>query len=194
MLGIRSYFNGEPASLSKKHSERFKPEYFATGAGGFLDLNQGFTSCENQGKNGKMKIQTKRVYEPPARTDGQRFLVERLWPRGVRKEALRLDGWQKEAAPSHALRKWFNHDPARWTEFQRRYRAELDGKPGAVAPLLAAAGQGPLTLLFSARDVEHNSAVVLQAWLEERAKKGTNSRSRAVDAHKSASLDNGKQL
>jgi uncharacterized protein YeaO (DUF488 family) len=117
-------------------------------------------------------IQTKRVYEPAARTDGQRLLVERLWPRGVKKAALFLTGWRQEVAPSHALRKWFNHDPAKWTEFQRRYRAELDGKPETWRPLLEAAGRGNLTLLFSARDGKRNNAVVLKAYLEERLKKG----------------------
>lgn len=118
------------------------------------------------------KIQTKRVYEPASRTDGQRVLVERLWPRGIKKEALSLTGWRKEVAPSQQLRKWFNHDPAKWTEFQRRYRAELDGKPEIWRPLLEAAGRGNLTLLFSSHDTEHNNAVVLKAYLEERVKKG----------------------
>ena len=117
-------------------------------------------------------IQTKRVYEPVAKTDGQRFLAERLWPRGIKKEALALAGWCKEAAPSHELRKWFDHDPAKWREFQRRYRAELDARPEPWQPLLEAAKGGNLTLLFSARDTEHNNAVVLKAWLEERLKAG----------------------
>src|SRR5690348_749095 len=112
-------------------------------------------------------IQIKRVYEPAARSDGQRFLVERLWPRGIRKESLSLAGWCKEAAPSHELRKWFHHDPARWKAFQRRYRAELNGKSETWRPLLAAAKEGNLTLLFSARDTEHNNAVVLKAFLDE---------------------------
>ena len=117
-------------------------------------------------------IQVKRVYEPAARADGRRFLVERLWPRGIRKEALSLTGWCKEAAPSHQLRKWFNHDPARWAEFQRRYRAELKGKPATWQPLLAAAKADNLTLLFSAHDTEHNNAVVLKAFLEAQLKTG----------------------
>lgn len=116
--------------------------------------------------------QIKRVYEPAATADGQRFLVERLWPRGVKKEALFLTGWCQEAAPSHELRKWFNHDPARWKEFQHRYRAELDGKPETWRPLLDAASAGNLTLLFSARDVGHNNAVVLKSYLEARGKAG----------------------
>jgi uncharacterized protein YeaO (DUF488 family) len=117
-------------------------------------------------------IQIKRVYEPAAPRDGQRFLVERLWPRGFKKEALSLTGWCKDAAPSHELRKWFNHDPAKWTEFQRRYRAELKRRPAAWQPLLAAAQTGHLTLLFSAHDAAHNNAVVLKNFLEEQLKTG----------------------
>jgi len=118
-------------------------------------------------------IQVKRVYEPAAKADGQRFLVERLWPRGFKKEALSLAGWQKEAAPSHELRKWFNHDPAKWKEFQRRYRAELDARPETWQPLLETAKAGNLMLLFSAHDTEHNNAAVLKAFLEERSKVGS---------------------
>lgn len=117
-------------------------------------------------------IQTKRVYEPAAKADGQRFLVERLWPRGIKKETLALTGWCKEAAPSHELRKWFNHDPAKWKEFQRRYPAELGAKPETWHPLLEAAQTGNLTLLFSSHDTKHNNAVVLKTWLEERLKTG----------------------
>lgn len=112
-------------------------------------------------------IQIKRVYEPAAKSDGERFLVERLWPRGIRKEVLSLTGWCKEAAPSHELRKWFNHDPAKWKQFQRRYRAELDASPETWQPLLETAQAGNLTLLFSAHDTEHNNAVVLRDFLEE---------------------------
>ncbi len=111
-------------------------------------------------------IRIKRVYEPPSAEDGRRYLVERLWPRGLRKDALPLDGWLREVAPSDALRRWFGHDPARWEEFQRRYAAELDARPDAWRPLLEAARQGPVTLLFSARDTEHNNAVALKAYLE----------------------------
>lgn len=115
-------------------------------------------------------FELKRVYEPAARTDGQRFLVERLWPRGVKKEALLLTGWCKEVAPSNDLRKWFHHEPAKWEEFQRRYRAELEAKPETWQPLLEAAKAGGVTLLFSSHDTAHNNAVVLKAWLEERSK------------------------
>jgi uncharacterized protein YeaO (DUF488 family) len=113
-------------------------------------------------------LKVKRVYDPPEADDGVRFLVERLWPRGVRKEALRLDGWPKEAAPSDALRLWFGHDPARWREFRDRYARELDEQSQAWRPILEAARRGAVTLLYSARDTERNSAVALKAYLESR--------------------------
>jgi uncharacterized protein YeaO (DUF488 family) len=108
------------------------------------------------------------VYEPVEKGDGKRFLVERLWPRGIKKEGLRMAGWLKETAPSNELRQWFSHDPAKWEEFQRRYRAELDERPDAWRSLLEAAADGDLTLLFSARDTEHNNAVALRDYLVER--------------------------
>ena len=113
-------------------------------------------------------IQLKRVYDPPARTDGKRFLVDRLWPRGMKKELLPLDGWLKEVAPSAALRRWYAHDPAKWAEFRRRYFAELDRHPEAWQPILDAARRGNITLLYSARDMEHNSALALKAYLDVR--------------------------
>jgi uncharacterized protein YeaO (DUF488 family) len=116
-------------------------------------------------------IQLRRVYEAPASGDGKRFLVERLWPRGMKKEALALDGWLKDVAPSAGLRHWFAHDPAKWAEFQRRYRAELDAKPQTWQPLLRAAHRGRITLLYSARDTEHNNALALKAYLEEKSRR-----------------------
>jgi uncharacterized protein YeaO (DUF488 family) len=113
-------------------------------------------------------IRIKRAYDPPAKQDGARFLVDRLWPRGIKKEALRLAAWCKEVAPSHELRRWFSHDPDKWQEFQRRYRAELTAHGTAWQPLLEAAKQGDVTLLYSAHDTEHNNAQVLKAYLEER--------------------------
>ncbi len=110
-------------------------------------------------------IRVKRVYEPVEPDDGARFLVERLWARGVKKEALQLDGWLKDVAPSSDLRKRFCHDPAKWQEFQRSYTAELDEKPEAWRPLLEAARRGKITLLYSARDTEHNNALVLKDYL-----------------------------
>lgn len=113
-------------------------------------------------------IKVKRVYDPPAPDDGRRFLVDRLWPRGVRKEALQIDGWLRDVAPSDALRKWFGHDPAKWDEFRQRYFAELEAKPESWQPLLQAAQEGDITLLYSARDEAHNNAVALKAFLEAR--------------------------
>jgi uncharacterized protein YeaO (DUF488 family) len=112
-------------------------------------------------------IQIKRVYELPAKEDGTRFLVERLWPRGMKKEALQMAAWCKDSSPSPELRRWFGHDMAKWKEFQRRYRDELTDNLAACQPLLDAARQGNITLLYSARDTEHNSAVVLKSYLEE---------------------------
>jgi uncharacterized protein YeaO (DUF488 family) len=111
-------------------------------------------------------IALKRAYEPAARTDGTRILVERLWPRGIKKTDLPLDAWIKNAAPSTELRKWFSHDPAKWAEFQRRYRAELRSHPEALAPLREAAHKGHLTLIYSSHDTEHNNAVVLRDVLQ----------------------------
>ena len=119
---------------------------------------------------GRAMIRVKRVYEPAGRGDGARFLVDRLWPRAVKKEGLRLTAWLKEVAPSGSLRTWFGHDPKRWTEFQRRYRAELDGNPDGWRPLVAAARKGTVTLLFSARDEEQNNAVALKSYLEAKLK------------------------
>jgi uncharacterized protein YeaO (DUF488 family) len=115
-------------------------------------------------------VRIKRVYDPHAIIDGARYLVERLWPRGVSKASLAMDAWMKDAAPSTALRQWFAHDLDRWTEFKRRYRAELNSRPEAWAPILAQARRGRVTLLYSAHDVEHNNAVVLRDFLNARLK------------------------
>jgi uncharacterized protein YeaO (DUF488 family) len=114
-------------------------------------------------------IQIRRVYDPPASEEGARLLVDRLWPRGVKKAQLHLAGWVRETAPSAPLRQWFNHDPDRWNEFQRRYCAELEANPKAWQPVLQAARHGKVTLLFGAADAEHNNAVVLKAFLERKA-------------------------
>ncbi|HWL54902.1 MAG TPA: DUF488 domain-containing protein [Chthoniobacteraceae bacterium] len=113
-------------------------------------------------------MQTKRVYDPASDEDGSRFLVERLWPRGVKKEALAMEAWCKEAGPSTELRKWFNHDPEKWAEFQRRYRAELNERPEAWQPILDAAKKGTVTLLYSSHDTEHNNAKALESYLKKR--------------------------
>lgn len=108
----------------------------------------------------------KRVYEPARAADGKRFLVERLWPRGVKKSILNVEGWLREVAPSTELRKWFSHDPAKWNEFRRRYFAELDAQPEFVQPLLEAARQGKVTLVYRAHDQQHNNAIALKEHLE----------------------------
>jgi len=113
-------------------------------------------------------IKLKRAYEPAHRDDRTRFLVERLWPRGVKKNALQLDAWLKDVAPSTKLRQWFGHDPSKWSEFQRRYRAELDANAGALEPILKSARSGRVTLVYSSHDQEHNNAVVLKAYVESR--------------------------
>lgn len=113
-------------------------------------------------------IALKRAYDPAESSDGARFLVERLWPRGVRKSDLPLDGWLKDVAPSPALRRWFGHDPRRWAAFRRRYFAELRTHADALEPLLAAARRGPTTLVYSARDTKHNAAVALRDHLLRR--------------------------
>lgn len=113
-------------------------------------------------------LSIKRVYEPPSPEDGCRLLAERLWPRGLRKDSARLDGWMREAAPSTPLRQWFSHQVPRWEEFQRRYRLELEANRDAWQPILDAAAKGRVTLLFSSRDTEHNNVVALRAFLLER--------------------------
>jgi uncharacterized protein YeaO (DUF488 family) len=122
----------------------------------------------------------KRAYEPAARADGRRFLVERLWPRGVRKADLPLDGWLKDVAPSPELRRWFAHDPAKWIEFRRRYFAELRSREAALEPLRAAARTGPVTLVYGARDTEHNAAVALREYLARPAGRRSGGRGRAT--------------
>jgi uncharacterized protein YeaO (DUF488 family) len=110
-------------------------------------------------------INLSRVYDHVPSGDGEVFLVERLWPRGIRKHAIPMDGWLREVAPSGELRTWFSHDPERWQEFRRRYFAELDANPQCWQPLVDATAQGSVTLLFSSRDEEHNNAVALRDYL-----------------------------
>jgi uncharacterized protein YeaO (DUF488 family) len=111
-------------------------------------------------------IQLKRAFGPASKKDGYRVLVDRIWPRGLRKEQLRIDDWMKEIAPSTELRKWFGHEPAKWKEFRRRYFAELSDRPELVGRLVEVARSGPLTLVYSAKDEEHNNAVALREYLE----------------------------
>lgn len=114
-----------------------------------------------------MTIHIKRVYEAPLPADGTRILVDRLWPRGLTKERAKVDQWFKEIAPSAELREWFGHDPERWQEFQKRYQRELDANTAAVEELRSYCSDGPVTLVFGAKDEAHNNAVALKAYLEE---------------------------
>lgn len=111
-------------------------------------------------------IKLKRAYEPASKSDGARYLVERLWPRGVKKSALRIDAWMKDVAPSTGLRQWFKHDPKKWHEFQQRYIRELNANPEALGLLLDAARKGDVALVYSSHDEEHNNAVALKHYLE----------------------------
>jgi uncharacterized protein YeaO (DUF488 family) len=113
-------------------------------------------------------IRLTRIYDHEPRPPGKVFLVERLWPRGVRRDEIDLDGWLKDVAPSTELRQWFSHDPTKWQQFRRRYTAELDAHPQAWQPLIEAAAAGDVTLLYSSRDREHNNAVVLRDYLQAR--------------------------
>ena len=119
-------------------------------------------------------VRLKRVYDEASPEDGTRVLVDRLWPRGLSREAAKVDLWVKNVAPSDKLRHWFNHDPERWPEFRKRYRAEITEKSGDTKSeeletlRRLAAGKKPVTLLFAAKDTEHNNAVVLKDWLSAR--------------------------
>jgi uncharacterized protein YeaO (DUF488 family) len=121
-------------------------------------------------------IRLKRAYEPADPADGARFLVERLWPRGVKKDSLKIEGWIKDVAPSTELRKWFSHDPAKWNEFRRRYSEELRANPDAWQPLLQAAHSGTITLVYSSHDSEHNNAVALQEFLNHHEERHSHSK------------------
>jgi uncharacterized protein YeaO (DUF488 family) len=114
-----------------------------------------------------MKLRLKRAYEAPQADDGFRILVDRLWPRGISQTSAGIDLWLKEIAPSDALRKWFAHDPAKWAEFRDRYFRELDDNPDAVKQLMAPVHQGAATLVYGAKDQEHNNAVALKEYLEK---------------------------
>ena len=116
----------------------------------------------------RMKIRTKRVYEAPARSDGRRILIDRLWPRGLSKERARVDFWAKSVAPSSDLRRWYQHDPAKWGEFRERYFAELDANPEGVAELRAQLGRGAVTILFGSKEERLNNATALREYLEAR--------------------------
>lgn len=111
------------------------------------------------------QVRIKRVYEPAVQSDGFRVLVDRLWPRGISKSEAKLDLWLPDLGPSTALRQWFNHDSARWEEFCRRYQAELKEKSALLTPIKEQGKTSPVTLLYSAKDEQHNQAVALQSFL-----------------------------
>ncbi len=111
-------------------------------------------------------IKLKRIYDPVSADDGKRILVDRLWPRGIKKDKAAIDEWLKDIAPSDELRKWFSHDPSKWHEFKNRYQKELKNKSELVERLRAGAKKEKITLLFSAKDVKHNNAVVLKEVIE----------------------------
>jgi len=113
-----------------------------------------------------LMINIKRVYDKAEKTDGTRLLVERLWPRGIKKESLQIENWLKDVGPTTELRKWFSHDPEKWDEFRRRYFAELQANPDAWKPILTAVRQGAVTLIYSSHDTEHNNAVALREFLK----------------------------
>ena len=133
-----------------------------------------------------MTIALKRAYDSVSRTDGRRFLVERLWPRGVSKAKLRVEAWLKEVGPSTELRKWFSHDPGKWSEFRRRYFHELDSRPEAWQPIVSAARHGRVTLVYSSHDTEHNNAVALQEYLQAKPRSAKSARTlSAVESRRS---------
>jgi uncharacterized protein YeaO (DUF488 family) len=115
-----------------------------------------------------MPIDLKCAYDPPAKGDGRRILVDRVWPRGIAKDDLQIDAWLKDLAPSTELRKWFGHDPAKWDEFRKRYARELEQRSEALEQLLEKARADRVTLIFSAKDTQHNNAVALREHLERR--------------------------
>jgi uncharacterized protein YeaO (DUF488 family) len=125
------------------------------------------------GQKEAVMITVKRAYEKAAASDGNRTLVDRVWPRGVTKDALHLGSWSKDVAPSTALRKWFGHDPAKWDAFQKKYFAELSHNAAAWKPILEASRKHKITLVYGARDTEHNNAVALQAYLTKPSRPST---------------------
>jgi uncharacterized protein YeaO (DUF488 family) len=122
-------------------------------------------------RNRETTIEIARVYDPPKSRGRLRVLIDRLWPRGIRKADLEFDAWARDLAPSDKLRRWFNHDPQRWDEFRTRFFAELEGKAEQLADLVASAGGRPILLLYGARDEEHNNAVALKEFLETRPRR-----------------------
>jgi uncharacterized protein YeaO (DUF488 family) len=129
-------------------------------------------------------LRLKRAYDPVSADDGTRFLVERLWPRGLSKAKLHVDAWLKDVGPSTQLRTWFSHGPEKWAQFRTRYFRELDSQPESWRPILSAARRGTVTLVYSSHDEEHNNAVALQQYLQAKGRRGASS-ARAVGARRS---------
>jgi uncharacterized protein YeaO (DUF488 family) len=129
-------------------------------------------------------IKLKRAYDPVSPTDGTRLLVERLWPRGLSKEKLKLDGWIREVAPTTELRKWFGHDPAKWRQFRIRYFRELDSQPQSWRSIVSLVRRGTVTLVYSSHDEEHNNAVALREYLQLKTRRRARPR-RSTSSHRS---------
>jgi uncharacterized protein YeaO (DUF488 family) len=133
-------------------------------------------------------IKLKRAYDPVSRTDGTRFFVERLWPRGLSRARLHLTAWLKEVGPSAELRQWFKHDPLKWSQFRSRHFRELDSQPDSWRPILTAARRGMVTLVYSSHDEEHNNAVALQEYLHAKRRRlparGSGAADRSQRAHR----------
>ena len=117
-----------------------------------------------------MDVRVKRAYEPPAKSDGVRILVDHLWPRGVRKDVAEIEEWMRDLSPSTALRTWFQHDPEKWQEFKKRYFEELKGKPEKVARLAERANGGAVTLVYATKETRYNNAIALKEYLEKSTK------------------------
>lgn len=128
-------------------------------------------------------VTLKRAYDPVAATDGKRLLVERLWPRGLSKDRLKLDGWIREVAPTTELRKWFGHDPTKWRQFRIRYFRELDSQPESWQSIVSLARRGTVTLVYSSHDEEHNNAVALREYLRLKTRRRARPR-RSTSSHR----------
>jgi uncharacterized protein YeaO (DUF488 family) len=128
-------------------------------------------------------IKLKRAYDPVAATDGRRLMVERLWPRGLSKDRLKLDGWIRKVAPTTELRKWFGHDPAKWRQFRIRYFRELDSQPESWRSIVSLARRGTVTLVYSSHDEEHNNAVALREYLQLKTRRRARRR-RSTSSHR----------
>jgi len=144
-----------------------------------------------RGRNGAVNVRIKRAYAPIDDEDGYRVLIDGLWPRGISKERLRADAWMRELAPSDELRKWFGHEPSRWAEFQKRYRKELATKGDLLGELCERAKVGKLTLLYAAKDEEHNNAVVVRELLARRLERKPATKTRRARPTKERTLEHG---